>query len=300
MATRPLDVAAAAVALLPAAPLCLVAAAGIWLCDGRPVLYESRRVGRGGAAFTMYKFRTMRCAGRGVRTNGGGLITAARDSRVFAFGAWLRRWKIDELPQLVNVLRGDMAIIGPRPEDPVIVERFYTPLARETLAVRPGLASPGSIYNFTHGERQLADAANGMLRDGRHAGGTRSGSVRSGCAPSDAVPFDGMPSGGTHSGGASHADDGSAQPAAASPRASIVDVDDAYANQLLPRKLALDLVYVRTASVAYDLRIVCRAARTIVERGLGRCVFPDPPEMPRARQLEGLLQCSPVPPAELP
>lgn len=304
MATRPLDVAAAAVALLPAVPLCLVAAAGIWLCDGRPVLYESRRVGRGGAAFTMYKFRTMRCAGRGVRTNGGGLITAARDSRVFAFGAWLRRWKIDELPQLVNVLRGDMAIIGPRPEDPVIVERFYTPLARETLAVRPGLASPGSIYNFTHGERQLAAAAADgspdrldpgdahALSSGAHAGRADAAGADAALARTRRQHADRA--------GAADADAASTQPDAASPHASIVDLDDAYANQLLPRKLALDLVYVRTASVAYDLRIVCRAARTIVERGFGRCVFPDPPEMPRARQLEGLLQCSPVPPAELP
>ena len=153
MATRPLDAVAAALALLPAAPLCLLAAAGIWLTDGRPLFYASRRVGREGRPFTMYKFRTMRTGQNGkngrngqlqASANGaGGHITAEHDARVFAFGGWLRRWKIDELPQLLNVLRGDMAIVGPRPEDPDIVARYYTPLAHETLAVRPGLATPG-------------------------------------------------------------------------------------------------------------------------------------------------------------
>jgi lipopolysaccharide/colanic/teichoic acid biosynthesis glycosyltransferase len=223
MATRPIDVALAAAALVPAAPLCLAAAAGIWLCEGRPVLYCCRRVGQGGRPFTMYKLRTMR-----VSAPAAPRITSDGDRRVFAFGAWLRRWKIDELPQLLNVLRGDMAIIGPRPEDPAIVDRCYSPLARETLAVRPGLASPGSIYNFTHGERQLA------------AG----------------------------------------------------DAEAAYVGGLLPRKLALDLVYVRAASLRYDLRLMCRAAFVIAARGFGRRAFPDPPELPRARQLERQLQAA--------
>src|SRR5207247_11185358 len=78
-------------------------------------------------------------------------ITGARDPRVFPFGAWLRAVKVDELPQLWNVLRGEMALVGPRPEDPAIVARHYDALGRETLTVRPGLASPGSIYSSTHG-----------------------------------------------------------------------------------------------------------------------------------------------------
>jgi lipopolysaccharide/colanic/teichoic acid biosynthesis glycosyltransferase len=226
MATRPFDLLIAAMALVPAAPVCLLAAAGIWLTDGRPVLYKSRRVGLGGRVFTMYKFRTMRAA---VPRHSP--ITGHVDSRVFAFGAWLRAWKVDELPQLLNVLVGDMAIVGPRPEDPGIVDAWYGPLARETLAVRPGLASPGSIYNFTHAESQL---------------------------DSRALPGE--------------------------------DVATTYARLLLPRKLALDLVYVRDATVAADLRIMLRAAGAILARGLGRRRFSDPPEMPRALQLEESLR----------
>jgi lipopolysaccharide/colanic/teichoic acid biosynthesis glycosyltransferase len=228
MAIRLIDRTLAALALVPAMPLCLGAAAGIWIADGGPVLYRSRRVGVHGRPFTMYKLRTMRTGARGA-----GAITGADDRRVFAFGGWLRRWKIDELPQLVNVLRGDMAIVGPRPEDPDIVDACYGPLAWETLAVPPGLASPGSIYNFPHGERQLEQVG---------------------------------------------------------------PVDDAYAHDLLPRKLALDLVYVRGASLGYDLRIVLRAAAVIMARGLGRQTFPDPPEMVDARQLEPLLRIAHVHP----
>lgn len=226
MAMRLIDVTLASLALVAALPLCLAAAAGIWICDGWPVLYRSRRVGQHGRVFTMLKLRTMRSAPAASAR-----ITSDGDRRVFTFGAHLRRWKIDELPQLLNVLRGDMAIIGPRPEDPDIVDRFYGPVARETLRVRPGLASPGSIYNFTHGERQLG----------------------------------------------------------------AVDAEAAYIAGLLPRKLALDLVYIRTASLRYDMRLMCRAALVIVARGLGRQTFSDPPELACARQLESLMQAAPPP-----
>jgi lipopolysaccharide/colanic/teichoic acid biosynthesis glycosyltransferase len=238
MGIRLIDRVLAAAALVPAAPVCLVAAAGIWLTDGGPVLYASRRVGVRGRVFTMYKLRTMRngrdasnnsSGGDRARSTSAGAITGEHDARVFPFGDRLRRWKIDELPQLLNVLRGDMAIVGPRPEDPAIVEACYGPLAWETLAVPPGLASPGSIYNFTHGEQLFLHA--------------RPDSV-----------------------------------------------ETAYEQQLLPRKLALDLVYVREASLHYDARIICRAAACIIARGLGRRTFPDPPEMGPARQLEPQLR----------
>src|SRR2546429_6482941 len=151
MVKRPLDVALGLLGLTLAAPLLAVAAIGIRLSSPGPVLYRARRVGRNGAGFTMYKLRTMH-----QREGAASAITGRNDPRVFPFGAWLRRTKIDELPQLFNVLRGDMSIVGPRPEDPRIVRDHFRPLHFETLRVRPGLASPGSLFNYTHGEALLA------------------------------------------------------------------------------------------------------------------------------------------------
>jgi lipopolysaccharide/colanic/teichoic acid biosynthesis glycosyltransferase len=100
----------------------------------------------------MHKFRTMRVH-QGQEASA---ITGPKDLRVFFFGSLLRRLKVDELPQLYDVLRGRMSLVGPRPEDPRIVRDYYTPEQRETLSVPPGLASPGSIYNYTHGDQILA------------------------------------------------------------------------------------------------------------------------------------------------
>ena len=154
MAKRLFDIVCAAAALVLTAPLLLVAAAGIKLSDrgGGPVFYRARRIGYLGRQFTMYKLRTMR-NGHGARITAG-----TADSRVFPFGRLLRRTKIDELPQLFNVLRGDMAIVGPRPEDPAIVRQHYSSTDLETLGVRPGLASPGSIYQYTAGDQLLTGA----------------------------------------------------------------------------------------------------------------------------------------------
>ncbi len=136
--------------MLLTAPLLAVIAIGILISDPGPVFYIAERVGAGGVRFRMYKFRTMRiAAGHGSR------ITGARDPRVFALGRWLRRLKLDELPQLLNIVRGDMAFVGPRPEDPWFVDRYYTDADRETLEVPPGLTSPGTLYYLTHAERLL-------------------------------------------------------------------------------------------------------------------------------------------------
>jgi lipopolysaccharide/colanic/teichoic acid biosynthesis glycosyltransferase len=154
MAKRLFDVACAAVALVALSPVLLLAALGIRLTDkSGPVLFRARRVGYLGRQFTMYKFRTMRASSNG---GGGARITGAGDSRITPFGHFLRRTKIDELPQLFNVLIGDMAVVGPRPEDPAIVQQFYSSADLETLGVRPGMASPGSIYQYTTGDQLLA------------------------------------------------------------------------------------------------------------------------------------------------
>lgn len=151
MAKRLFDLTVAGTALVVLAPLLLLIALGIRLSSPGPVLFRAERVGLGGRPFTMYKFRSMRHGGSGS------VISARDDQRVFAFGALLRKAKLDELPQLLNVVRGDMSIVGPRPEDPAIVSKHYTTEQRETLEVLPGLASPGSIYNYTHGEKLLAE-----------------------------------------------------------------------------------------------------------------------------------------------
>jgi lipopolysaccharide/colanic/teichoic acid biosynthesis glycosyltransferase len=152
MARRLIDVLLAALALVVLAPVLLLAAVGIRLSSPGPILFRAQRVGQHRTRFTMHKLRTMHVN----HTSRQSVITAQHDPRVFPFGNWLRRSKIDELPQLFNVLRGEMAIVGPRPEAPSIVDQHYTGLEYETLEARPGLASPGSIYNFTHGEMVLA------------------------------------------------------------------------------------------------------------------------------------------------
>lgn len=154
MGRRLFDVIVAATALAVASPLLLIAAAGIWLADGRPIIYRARRVGQGGGIFAMYKFRTMY-----VGSEKEGPITAPGDTRCFAFGSVLRGLKIDELLQLVNVLKGEMTVVGPRPEDPKIVAGHYTAKQRETLSVAPGLLSPGSLFDYTHGEDVLRSDA---------------------------------------------------------------------------------------------------------------------------------------------
>ena len=113
IAKRALDVVLAGVALVVAAPVLAVAAIGIRLAGPGPILYRAQRLGRQRRPFTLYKLRTMR-----VGQPYSSAITANGDPRVFPFGAWLRRAKLDELPQLFNIVRGDMAIVGPRPEDP--------------------------------------------------------------------------------------------------------------------------------------------------------------------------------------
>ena len=154
MLKRAIDMVAAAAGLIAMAPLLVVAAIGIRLSSAGPVLYRSQRIGCRGRTFTILKLRSMHANSCST----GSAITAHRDPRVFPLGAWLRRLKIDELPQLVNVLRGDMSLVGPRPEDPRIVAEQYGALGMETLAVRPGLTSPGTLYACMEGE-SLIDAA---------------------------------------------------------------------------------------------------------------------------------------------
>jgi lipopolysaccharide/colanic/teichoic acid biosynthesis glycosyltransferase len=148
---RLFNVFLASLMLAMAAPLFVVAALCVRLSSPGPILFRAKRVGRGGRPFTIHKFRTMRVHSAGSGTP----ITATQDPRVFRCGSFLRRSKIDELPQLFDVLRGDMAIVGPGPEDPCMVARHYDERQKRTLEVPPGLTSPGALFEYTHGSRYL-------------------------------------------------------------------------------------------------------------------------------------------------
>lgn len=137
---RAFDVVAAAVGLVVSSPVWLAAAVAVKATSPGPVFHRARRVGRDGVPFTLYKFRSMRT---GAHTMGPG-ITVAGDSRITKIGKVLRGTKLDELPQLLNVLKGEMSVVGPRPEDPRYVEQ-YTDAQREVLRWRPGITSPASV-----------------------------------------------------------------------------------------------------------------------------------------------------------
>lgn len=113
-----------------------------------PVIYKAKRVGRNGKIFTLYKFRTM-CVNSGKVHS----TTLRSDSRVYPFGEILRKTKLDETPQFFNILKGEMSIIGPRPEDEDNAGDIYQGEFVEILSVKPGLSSPASLYDFTHGEK---------------------------------------------------------------------------------------------------------------------------------------------------
>lgn len=147
---RWLDVAASLVGLAVLSPLFLMIGLWIKLDSPGPIFYRATRVGRNGRLFRLYKFRSM-VAGADKRGPG---ITATGDARVTRAGRFLRRNKLDELPQLINVLQGEMSLVGPRPEDPRYVA-LYTPEQRQVLAVRPGITSAASLA-YRHEEQLLA------------------------------------------------------------------------------------------------------------------------------------------------
>jgi len=153
LAKRGMDLALT-LAVLPLT-LPLMAAIALWvrLDSPGPVLFRQQRVGRGGRLFSIHKFRTMR-----VQPDGAGpQITAQGDARITRAGRWLRRAKLDELPQLIDVLRGDMSLVGPRPEVPRYMA-LYPPEARaRILSVRPGITDRAAIA-FRDEERLLAAA----------------------------------------------------------------------------------------------------------------------------------------------
>ncbi|GAA0498422.1 sugar transferase [Paractinoplanes deccanensis] len=140
LAKRVVDIAGAAGILLATAPITAYAAWRIKREDGGPLLYRGERIGRHGKPFAMLKFRSMVLDAERL----GGPSTADDDPRLTATGRMLRRWKIDELPQFVNVLTGEMSLVGPRPQVASDVRR-YTERERRLLSVKPGITDWASI-----------------------------------------------------------------------------------------------------------------------------------------------------------
>jgi len=137
---RAMDIVISGGALLVIWPVLLLIALAIRIDDPGPVFYRQVRVGRGGKEFRIFKFRTMV-----VDADKKGLqITVGRDNRITRVGAFLRKTKLDELAQLLNVFTGEMSFVGPRPEVPKYVN-MYTPYQRQVLLVRPGITDYASI-----------------------------------------------------------------------------------------------------------------------------------------------------------
>lgn len=126
--------------LLVLSPLLLVVALVIKLADRGPVFYRQQRVGQHGRLFWIWKFRSMRVGA----DKAGPSVTQHGDGRITPMGRWLRQWKLDELPQLWNVLRGDMSLVGPRPEVLKYVEH-YTPEQRVILELKPGITDLATL-----------------------------------------------------------------------------------------------------------------------------------------------------------
>ena len=112
-----------------------------------PAIYKAERVGKDGKLFKCYKFRSMRVDSGKVR-----LTTLENDDRIFPFGKFIRKTKIDEMPQVVNILKGEMTVVGPRPEDKENADKVYLGEYVHILDVKPGLTSTASLYDYTHGE----------------------------------------------------------------------------------------------------------------------------------------------------
>jgi lipopolysaccharide/colanic/teichoic acid biosynthesis glycosyltransferase len=196
---RLLDVAVAGVLLLALSPLLAVLVVLVRATSPGPALFRQTRIGRDGRPFVLLKLRTMRADAAST----GPAITAGTDPRITPLGARLRRAKLDELPQLWNVLRGDMSLVGPRPELPHYVAR-YTAAQRAVLRARPGLTDPASLAWANE----------------------------------------------------------------AATLATFADPQRAYAEAVLPQKLALSLAYLERRTVWTDLAVVTRTAAHVARVAL--------------------------------
>ena len=190
---RLLDIVLSAMGIVVFSPLYLLIGLMVRIQMGAPVLFSQERIGKDGKPFRIFKFRSMR------KDNAGLKITTGNDSRITPVGRFLRKSKIDELPQLINVLVGDMSFVGPRPEVADYVN-LYTPYQRQVLLVRPGITGLASI-RFRN-ENDLLTASD--------------------------------------------------------------DPNRTYVEQIMPRKIDLDLEYIPHASVFYDIKLIFQTFAVVI------------------------------------
>ena len=154
---RVVDIAIALVLVVMAAPVMIVVAAAIRLSGAGPIFYTQERIGLHNRPFNVVKFRSMV---HGAEDNSGPVWASVEDPRVTGVGKWLRRWRLDELPQLFNVLKGDMSLVGPRPERSVFVNEFLTavPMYNQRHGLRPGITGWGQIhYDYAASREQTRE-----------------------------------------------------------------------------------------------------------------------------------------------
>ena len=151
IAKRVFDLVSSVIGLVVLAPILVLVSLFVWLGDRGPVFFRQERVSRGGRIFRIHKFRTMRVA------NTGSQVTSADDDRITPLGKVLRKTKLDELPQLIDVALGDMSLVGPRPEVPRYVAMWGDEARAENLSVRPGITDPAAIA-YRNEQDELAAA----------------------------------------------------------------------------------------------------------------------------------------------
>lgn len=192
---RIFDVVFAMIGLLLLSPLFLFGSLLAKLQSKGPVFYKSKRVGKDEVPFAMYKFRTMVINADKL----GGSLTTYRDTRITPIGRFLRWTKLDELPNLINVIKGEMSLIGPRPEAPEYV-KYYTEIQKQVLLVKPGITGPSQLANRDEEEKLKGQQ----------------------------------------------------------------DAEHYYITELMPKKLALDLHYVATQSIATDIRWLLKTCWLVI------------------------------------
>lgn len=144
---RCFDLLFAVLFLIVFSPIYLLTIIIIKITSPGSAIYKAVRVGKAGRLFTCYKFRSMCVESGKVR-----LTTLENDDRIFPFGKFIRKTKIDEMPQVINILKGDMTVVGPRPEDKENADKVYVGEFKHIMDVKPGLTSTASLYDYTHGE----------------------------------------------------------------------------------------------------------------------------------------------------